>query len=150
MTVIFWRRRRDSVSGLDAPRSSAALDSPPDCRFTAAPLRILSRYQNKKAGTSPAFLFWRRRRDSNPRTAFDGYTISNRAPSTRLGDSSKYLFLCRLSRTASYYIIENLVCQDIFLHFFVFLLFLFTYSIDFLFVLVYNSYWFCMASHERC
>ena len=34
------------------------------------------------------FLLWRRRRDSNPRTAFDGYTISSRAPSTKLGDSS--------------------------------------------------------------
>ncbi len=32
---------------------------------------------------------WRRRRDSNPRNAFDVYTISNRAPSTKLGDSSK-------------------------------------------------------------
>ena len=43
----------------------------------------------KKRGTlaGTAFL-WRRRRDSNPRTACDGYTISSRAPSTRLGDSS--------------------------------------------------------------
>ena len=32
---------------------------------------------------------WRRRRDSNPRTACDGYTISSRAPSTGLGDFSK-------------------------------------------------------------
>ena len=30
----------------------------------------------------------RRRRDSNPRTACDGYTISSRAPSTGLGDFS--------------------------------------------------------------
>ena len=36
------------------------------------------------------FLLWRRRRDSNPRTAFDGYTISSRAPSTKLGDSSTW------------------------------------------------------------
>ena len=35
--------------------------------------------------------YWRRRRDSNPRTACDGYTISSRAPSTRLGDSSRCL-----------------------------------------------------------
>ena len=40
----------------------------------------------------------RRRRDSNPRTAFDGYTISSRAPSTRLGDFSTCLF------NASHYI----------------------------------------------
>ena len=31
---------------------------------------------------------WRRRRDSNPRTAYDRYTISNRARSTRLRDFS--------------------------------------------------------------
>ena len=37
--------------------------------------------------------FWRRRRDSNPRTACDGYTISSRAPSTKLGDSSVLLCL---------------------------------------------------------
>ena len=30
----------------------------------------------------------RRRRDSNPRDAFDAYTISSRAPSTKLGDFS--------------------------------------------------------------
>lgn len=31
---------------------------------------------------------WRRWRDSNSRTTFNGYTISNRAPSTGLGDIS--------------------------------------------------------------
>ena len=35
-------------------------------------------------------LLWRRRRDSNPRTAFDRYAISSRAPSTKLGDSSTF------------------------------------------------------------
>ena len=36
---------------------------------------------------------WRRRRDSNPRDAFDAYAISSRAPSTKLGDSStEYAF----------------------------------------------------------
>ncbi len=34
---------------------------------------------------------WRRRRDSNPRDACDAYTISNRAPSTRLGHFSMSL-----------------------------------------------------------
>ena len=32
---------------------------------------------------------WRRRRDSNPRTAYDRYTISNRARSTGLRDFSR-------------------------------------------------------------
>ena len=40
-----------------------------------------------------AGFYWRRRRDSNPRTACDGYTISSRAPSTKLGDSSVLLCL---------------------------------------------------------
>ena len=35
--------------------------------------------------------FWRRRRDSHSRTAFDGYTISNRARSTSYA-TSPYLF----------------------------------------------------------
>jgi len=38
-------------------------------------------------------LHWRRRRDSNPRNPFGVYTISSRAPSTRLGDFS----ICRYS-----------------------------------------------------
>lgn len=36
------------------------------------------------------FRLWRRARDSNPRNAFDVYTISNRAPSTS-SDNSPYL-----------------------------------------------------------
>ena len=32
---------------------------------------------------------WRRRRDSNPRTAFNGYTISSRARSTNYATSPK-------------------------------------------------------------
>ena len=39
-------------------------------------------------GRQKRFLSWRRRRDSNPRTAFDRYTISNRARSTGLRDFS--------------------------------------------------------------
>ncbi len=35
--------------------------------------------------------YWRRRRDSNPRNPFGVYTISSRAPSTRLGDFSVFL-----------------------------------------------------------
>ena len=38
-------------------------------------------------GRQKLLLFWRRRRDSNSRTAFDGYTISNRARSTSYATS---------------------------------------------------------------
>ena len=38
-------------------------------------------------------IFWRRRRDSNPRSAFNAYTISSRAPSTKLGDFSIHIQL---------------------------------------------------------
>ena len=52
---------------------------------------------------------WRRRRDSNPRNPFGVYTISSRAPSTRLGDFSVsfqkmlndciiFTWLCQLER----------------------------------------------------
>ena len=37
------------------------------------------------------FAHWRRRRDSNSRNPFGVYTISSRAPSTRLGDFSVFL-----------------------------------------------------------
>ena len=40
---------------------------------------------------------WRRRRDSNPRDAFDAYTISSRAPSTKLGDFSM-IFNCAVRK----------------------------------------------------
>ncbi len=70
--------------------------------FTEPPTRLLCHWQRsslvpfgfeslliktKDTVWCPLFL-WRRRRDSNPRTTFGGYTISNRAPSTELGDSS--------------------------------------------------------------
>ena len=38
----------------------------------------------------PDAVFLRRRRDSNPRTDFGRYTISSRAPSTKLGDFSSW------------------------------------------------------------
>ena len=38
-TLSFWCRWRGSFSRLDGARSFAALDSPPDCQFTSAPLR---------------------------------------------------------------------------------------------------------------
>ena len=39
---------------------------------------------------------WRRRRDSNSRNRFAVYTISSRAPSTRLGDFSGCLLTCKI------------------------------------------------------
>ena len=59
-------------------------------------LRISSdRRQTKRVPNGTRFV-WRRRRDSNSRTAFDRYTISSRAPSTKLGDFSKgYLIALR-------------------------------------------------------
>lgn len=39
---------------------------------------------------------WRRRRDSNSRNPFGVYTISSRAPSTRLGDFSVSLLKCSM------------------------------------------------------
>ena len=78
-----WRRAR-------APRPSA---EPFACRKRArsspAPL------QNKSTPRWGMDLFWRRRRDSNPRDAFDAYAISSRAPSTELGDFSIFGFARR-------------------------------------------------------
>ena len=51
-------------------------------------------------------LFWRRRRDSNPRTAFNGYTISNRARSTNYATSPSGQVMRSLERLA---IIINLL-----------------------------------------
>ena len=45
----------------------------------------------KQANQKVRLFFWRRRRDSNPRTAFDGYTISNRARSTSYATSPSQL-----------------------------------------------------------
>ncbi len=62
----------------------------------AAPFESLLNDGKKQSGTIRyPIVFWRRRRDSNSRTAYDRYTISNRAPSTKLGDSSKtYAVVC--------------------------------------------------------
>ena len=56
-------------------------------------LRILPIQPQKNIPPINGGIFlWRRRRDSNPRTAFDRYTISSRAPSTKLGDFSVFNF----------------------------------------------------------
>ena len=43
--------------------------------------------RNKKASRMRGLFVWRRRRDSNPRTVFGGYTISSRARSTNYATS---------------------------------------------------------------
>ena len=47
-------------------------------------------------------LFWRRERDSNPRTGFNRYTISNRAPSTNSAISAS-IFTCVALSNIGYY-----------------------------------------------
>ena len=61
--------------------------------------RALNHKSFNKTNRTPlwdALLFWRRRRDSNSRTAFDGYTISNRARSTSYA-TSPYMFGFKLN-----------------------------------------------------
>ena len=59
------------------------------------PSNLCNTYSPQKYHPDGVVFSWRRRRDSNSRTAYDRYTISNRAPSTKLGDSSKsYSVFC--------------------------------------------------------
>lgn len=51
---------------------------------------LIGEKEKPKALMYQGFRLWRRARDSNPRNAFDVYTISNRAPSTS-SDNSPYL-----------------------------------------------------------
>ena len=48
---------------------------------------IIASTKNKKHTRMGVLFVWRRRRDSNPRTAFNSYTISNRARSTSYATS---------------------------------------------------------------
>ena len=68
-------------------------------------LRVKRPKRNDNLLSKTVVSFWRRRRDSNPRDAFDTYTISNRAPSAGLGDFSEY----RAPKGATHIII--LICQ---------------------------------------
>ena len=67
-------------------------DSSPDCHST--PLTSNPFYFITKEKRQPllwiSFSFWRRERDSNPRTGISRYTISNRAPSTNSAISPQY------------------------------------------------------------
>ena len=56
--------------------------------FSISPFRIPCYFNKKRKKHLSALLpFWRRARDSNPRTVLGGYTISNRAPSTSSDNS---------------------------------------------------------------
>ena len=84
-------RRRFFRGRVRAPPNPAAHYFMEKITHSFAPqgfVTILLLRHSKKDGQIPSFLLWRRRRDSNPRSACDAYTISSRAPSTRLGDSS--------------------------------------------------------------
>ena len=48
---------------------------------------LIGEKEKPKALMYQGFRLWRRARDSNPRNAFDVYTISNRAPSTSSDNS---------------------------------------------------------------
>ena len=91
-------------------------DRPPEGRNLPAanrPVRISPQHIRKRKGTQKrTFPFWRRWRDSNSRTAFNSYTISNRAPSTGLGDISESISLPVYSER--YYTAFSPKCQDFF------------------------------------
>ena len=101
-TLPLWRKRqfatRPRVARLDESRNSAL-----HC-FSVAPCLVtlvvhsLSWFESppsrqQKKHTVRCAFFWRRRRDSNPRTAINGYTISNRARSTNYATSPNALLL---------------------------------------------------------
>ena len=60
---------------------------------------------NKKQTPSEwmGFVFWRRRRDLNPRNPFGVYTISNRARSASYATSPYRYFVCQPQPTGIYY-----------------------------------------------
>ena len=117
ITVILWRRRRDyrasklactvATKGFFCPRGSSVEETqvaatrkislhPPPAAVDFSPSRTAKHFKlpsnlsfsATQKGHPKGCPAWRRRRDSNSRTAFDGYTISSRAPSTGLGDFS--------------------------------------------------------------
>ena len=75
-------------------------------------------------GRQKCFFCWRRRRDSNSRTAFDGYTISNRARSTSYA-TSPYCsaFFIIMSLRLNYNTTKPDFCQYLFENFFFLYLF---------------------------
>ena len=86
-----WRRQRIVARGAYNRTGKTGM---PFCERERARKRRMAylmsqtKISRSKANFAPT---WRRRRDSNPRTAFDRYAISSRAPSTKLGDSSTVL-----------------------------------------------------------
>ena len=95
-----WRRERDDAAARHPSlrHSRCGLrgaDMPPACPcFAAHPLWVripISKIKRRPCGQR--FVFWRRERDSNPRTGINRYTISNRAPSTNSAISAS-IFDC--------------------------------------------------------
>ena len=91
--------------------------------------------QNKAGARCAPALFWRRRRDSNSRTAFDGYTISSRAPSTGLGDFSMSLYAAfgqvrRLIYNTTKFLKNQVFFEKKFDYFSVFLFYIVTFLIN--------------------
>ena len=97
-----------------APLRSAMMQCLPQCavRHTSLGVAVIIGVANiicrrqtsfKKrtfVGRQKCFFCWRRRRDSNSRTAFDGYTISNRARSTSYATSPSGQVMRSLERLA--------------------------------------------------
>ena len=95
-----WRRERDDAAARHPSlrHSRCGLrgaDMPPACPcFAAHPRWVRIPISKTKAPTlRSALCFWRRERDSNPRTGINRYTISNRAPSTNSAISAS-IFDC--------------------------------------------------------
>ena len=60
----------------------------------------------------PRLFVWRRRRDSNPRDAFDAYAISSRAPSTKLGDFSILALQLSFHKSAQHWLLYHASMQN--------------------------------------
>ena len=93
--ALFFMAESEGLGSLRSP--SSLLRKLSYCRLLLTRLRLakdckgsnsLLSYQ-KNIGYSKRYTlyFWRRARDSNPRTVLGGYTISNRAPSTSSDNS---------------------------------------------------------------
>ena len=126
MTVILWRRRRDWISRcpnflsatlVTSPRkfdrfnSAASLHLSPTA-FGGFPLAYRLGFkslpqQNKKAVLCTTSLFWRRRRDLNPRAGCPTYTLSRGA------SSASWVFLQVLNQT---YYMKFVFAFQLFLH----------------------------------
>ena len=69
--VFCWRGRKDSILARPTRSVFHGSDSPPDCHSPPFPLLVLPPMKTKRTDTLrvPILLFWRGRKDSNPRHA---------------------------------------------------------------------------------